>query len=324
MSHPGEFGWISKYLAPLASKYSFGLQDDAALLQVPEGYDLVVTQDAIAENVHFLSGDPLDLVARKALRVNVSDMVAKGAKPFAYSMALGMPDSWEDAHMKHFTNGLAHDQNEYGLELTGGDTYRSVNGLSVSVTMFGVVEEGRYTSRLGASSADLLVVSGSIGSSAIGLKIAVGELTAPDDISEALIRSYQVPNPPVVLAETIARYATASMDISDGLIGDCAKLCEASGVSAQINRAKIPVTAHVERLAKGNPELWKDILTGGDDYQVFCTVAPQYLASFQDSALAVGVVTTVIGRLTEAEDEPVLLDMGGLEVSLDRDAYSHF
>ena len=324
MSRIGEFDWISKYLAPLASKDSFGLRDDAALLSVPTGCELVVTQDAIAETVHFLNSDPLETVAQKALRVNISDIVAKGAKPFAYSMALGMPDVWGEREMEQFANGLAKDQAEFGLTLTGGDTYRSPAGLCVSITMFGTVENGRYKSRLGARSGDILAVSGTIGNAAIGLKVATDQFSVAPEAHSFFVDCYRIPSPPVTLGPTIAEYATASMDISDGLLGDAAKLCRASGVTAQINRLDIPIDSQVRNLLNSDPELLRSVLTGGDDYQVLCTVSPENWEEFHQAASTADVQIRSIGQLTDAESEPVSLDMQGLEVSLGPDSYSHF
>ena len=189
MTRSGEFDWIATYLAPLAAKNSFGLRDDAALLDVPDGQSLIVTQDAIAEGIHFLPNDPLDLVARKALRVNISDIVAKGARPLAYSMALGVPDAWQDSDMRLFAEGLAADQAAYGLGLTGGDTFRSPERLSVSVTMFTLIGEKAYRSRLGAKPGDLIFVTGTIGNAAFGLQVATGKLVPSAQHHEFLLNA---------------------------------------------------------------------------------------------------------------------------------------
>jgi len=228
MSRSGEFDWISRYLAPLTGEHSFSLQDDAALLPVDSDKQLIVTQDAVLEGIHFLTDDPVDTIAQKALRVNVSDCLAKGANPLAYSLALGVPDRWTDADMACFAEGLAHDQKEFGIYLTGGDTYRSPERLCVSVTLFGEVEQGGYKSRLSAKAGDILAISGTLGNSSLGLLAATGQLKGSREATTTLVDHYRVPKLDGTIAPIIAEFATASMDISDGLLGDCKKLFTAS------------------------------------------------------------------------------------------------
>ncbi|MEE9314841.1 MAG: thiamine-phosphate kinase [Rhizobiaceae bacterium] len=324
MSREGEFEWIARYLAPLAGDGSFNLKDDAALLTVPDGMELVVTQDAILENIHFLPDDPVDTVAQKALRVNISDIVAKGAKPFAYTMALGVPDNWEDHEMLRFANGLEEDQKRYGLKLTGGDTYRSPDKLCIAITMFGAVSKGSYKSRLGAKTGDLLVVSGTIGDGAIGLKVATGKLQVAAGEADSHLSSYRLPNPPLRLAKAIAKFATSSMDISDGLLGDCRKLCEASGVSATIERSQIPLSTAVEKQIGLDPKLWSSVLGGGDDYQCLCTAAPQEWAAFQKAARADGIILTEIGKITGEGETSVSLTGSGVPLSQTVESFTHF
>ena len=323
MKRSGEFEWISRYLSPLAGENSFQLKDDAALLPVPDGSELVVTQDAVLENIHFLSDDPVDTVAQKALRVNVSDIIAKGAKPFAYSMALGVPDSWEDHEMLRFCKGLEADQQQYGLSLTGGDTYRSPERLCVSITMFGTVTKGQYKSRMGARAGDLLVVSGTIGDGAIGLKVATGELLVKAGEAKNHLSAYRLPNPPLPLAKAIANHATASMDISDGLLGDCRKLCEASNVSARIERSQIPLSGAVEKQIKADENLWDAVLAGGDDYQCLCTVSPEQWQAFQIAALDDGISVSEIGKITGDGASKIYLTNNGVSLSQTVESFTH-
>ncbi|MCJ8308179.1 MAG: thiamine-phosphate kinase [Hyphomicrobiales bacterium] len=324
MTRSGEFDWIATYLAPLAAKNSFGLKDDAALLDVPDGQSLIVTQDAIAEGIHFLPNDPLDLVARKALRVNISDVVAKGARPHAYSMALGVPDAWQDNDMQLFAEGLAADQAAYGLSLTGGDTFRSPERLSVSVTMFALIDEKAYRSRLGAKPGDLIFVTGTIGKAAFGLQVATGKLAPPAPHHDFLLNAYRLPDPPLAAAEIVAQFATASMDISDGLIGDCRKLCTASSVDAVLVRDRVPLSPAVAELLAQDDTCWKHVLTGGDDYQVLCAVDPADASAFQRKLGARGVRISHIGEIKASNNVGVALDINGVEVSIEEDSYTHF
>ena len=324
MTRSGEFHWISKYLAPLAGPGSYGLKDDAALLTVPDGKSVVVTQDAIASGVHFLPDDPLDRVARKALRVNISDIVAKGATPHSYSLALGVPDHFQDDDMEAFVSGLAQDQEMYGIHLSGGDTYRSPDRLSIAVTMFALVDQSHYKARSGANPGDAVFVTGTIGDAALGLKVATGELECRQGDRDVLLDAYQLPEPPVAVAAVIAEFATASMDVSDGLIGDCRKLCAASKVGAVIDRAKIPLSDATRDLVGDNPELWTDICTGGDDYQVLCTISADDVDAFKSACSKAGVRATQIGEINSAHSDFVALDIDGELVSIDKDSYAHF
>jgi len=324
VSRSGEFDWISQYLAPLAGPNSFALTDDAALLEVPKNQNIVVTQDAIAEGVHFLTDDRLDWVARKALRVNISDIVAKGGRPYAYSMALGVPDQWRDTDMQLFCQGLAEDQRIYDMTLTGGDTYRSPGGLTIAITMFGGVSNNRYKSRHGASAGDILIVSGCIGEAALGLQVATGALKCAEADQRQLLQAYHLPDPPLALAECVAKHATASMDISDGLMGDCRKLCTASSVAAVVDRNAIPLSAPAKRIIEQDEALWKAVLAGGDDYQVLATVAPADVDAFISLACEHDLVATQIGFIDGAESGAVALDIDGVRVSIDAESYSHF
>jgi len=324
MSRSGEFFWIETHLAPLAGKGAFALKDDAALLPEVKGKRTVITQDAIMQGVHFLPHDPLDTVAQKAIRTNISDIVAKGATPFAWSMSLGVPDHWEDLDMERFALGLAADQAAFGLTLTGGDTYRSPNGLCVSITLFGAIEEERYRSRSGASPGDNLYVSGTIGNAAVGLFVATGALqVAAKDAGEHLA-AYRVPQPPFGLQDPVAEYASASMDISDGLVGDCRKLCDASGVSASIDCDLIPLSTPVLRLLNSGERLWPTILGGGDDYQVLCTVAKERAEAFENAAAAAGHPVSRIGAVKEQSQQGVSITRAGVPIELDRESFSHF
>ena len=324
MTRSGEFDWISTYLAPLAADNSFGLIDDAALLDVPDGKSLIITQDAIAAGIHFLPDDPVDLIARKALRVNVSDIVAKGGRPNSYSLALGVPDTWRDADIALFAEGLATDQKQYELSLTGGDTYRSPDRLCVAVTMFSIIDRQAYKSRLGARAGDLIYVTGTIGDSAMGLKIVGGDLSVNSADQSFLSNACRLPDPPLTAADVVAQMATASMDISDGLMGDCRKLCAASKVGAVIHRDKVPVSDAVDRLLAHNEALWPSVLTGGDDYQILCTIVPDNATVFQQALAAQNVKITHIGAVKSSNIGAVILDIGGVEVSIGKDSYSHF
>ncbi len=332
MNRPGEFEWIARYLAPLTADGAFGLQDDAALLAFAKDKDLVITQDAIIETVHFFANETPDVVARKALRVNASDLIAKGAKPISYSMAVGIPESWSEASMSLFATGLARDQKELSVTLSGGDTFVSPNLLSVSVTMIGEIEPGQYVSRLGARAGDLICATGSVGDAAIGLWIKLGgDVDVPNVDSQWLIGRHQIPRPPINFQSVVREFATASMDISDGLLGDLAKLCQASDVSAIVQRDQVPISLAVRELLDRHAdnetiweEIWNRIVSGGDDYQVLFTIAPEDWSACQSAAGNRGHVVSVIGKVTDDNAHSVSLMHNGVQVSVEHMSYRHF
>ena len=325
MSRSGEFELIAKYLAPLAGPNSFDLKDDAALLKPREGFDWVITQDSIAETVHFFGDETPARIAQKALRVNVSDIIAKGGTPEHYSLALGVPERWGDEEFASFATGLTEDQTHYGLQLTGGDTYKSPDHLHVSVTMMGSVPAGKYVSRLGARAGDKILVSGTIGNSAAHHWVLKNQ---HHDISksqaEFFKQCYELPEPPFGLQSIVESFATASMDVSDGLLGDLQKMAAASQVSAHVERNKIPLLSQLASLIDRAPELWNSVLGGGDDYQTLFSVAPERVGACIKAAKAENITLSEIGEITGESDSIVSLTVDGVPVSQDATSYRHF
>jgi len=193
---PDEISLIAHYFAPLAGEGAFGLQDDAACLDPAPGKSWVMTQDAIAEGVHFGADDPPDQIAQKALRVNLSDLAAKGAKPRYFSLALGLADTWDEPWIAEFARGLAADCDAFDIALTGGDTFRSGGGFVISITAIGEVPRGEYVSRLGASPGDTLFVTGTIGDAYAGLLARQDKLVDIGRENRAFVEDrYLLPQP---------------------------------------------------------------------------------------------------------------------------------
>ncbi|MEM8750927.1 MAG: thiamine-phosphate kinase [Pseudomonadota bacterium] len=335
----GEFDIIARYFAPLAMDGAFGLRDDAAILDVAGQDRLVITQDSILEGIHFLASDPLASVAFKALAVNISDCTAKGATPFVYSISLGLPDRFEDKDIAALAEGLRAAQALFGAQLSGGDTYRSPERLAIGVTLIGKLVEGKYVSRLGARPGDIIAVTNTIGNAALGLLAATGEFeTQLDAETKALLlEAYRQPRPPFELAAVIAKFANASMDVSDGLLGDCEKLLAASGATGTITREQVPVHPLVTPLLEHNNKHWDAILSGGDDYQLLFTVTEKDWSAcckaVEEASLAAGLRephrVTAIGKVhgdtkPGEEGQSLFLTIEGVPQLVTKKSFSHF
>jgi thiamine-monophosphate kinase len=314
---------IARYFRPLATDPgAFDLTDDAAILK-PSGDDIVLTTDAIVEGVHFLSGDPPDTIARKALRVNLSDLAAKGATPAGFVLTLALREA-DDAWLTAFARGLDEDVTQFGCRLLGGDTVSTPGPLMISITAFGRVPPGKMVRRNGAKAGDRVMVSGTIGDAALGLGLLKGGAALGSDEREMLIGRYRVPQPRVALAQAVRDHASAAMDVSDGLAGDLAKLCAVSGVSAAIDAQSIPLSAPARTLLRSGATGIESILSGGDDYEILCTIPENRFEAFAQAASLAGVPVTSIGTVIAGPAVPRFIDGQGAEIVLPRLSYSHF
>lgn len=319
---------IARYFKPLATDAgAFGLVDDAAILS-SSGDDIVVTTDAVVEGVHYLATDPPDTIARKALRVNLSDLAAKGAAPAGFVLTLALR-SKEDAWLRPFADALGEDAQTFACPLLGGDTVSTPGPQMISITAFGRVPKGRMVGRTGAKPGDLILVTGTIGDAALGLDVLTGgaaatALASDPAAREALISRYRIPQPRNVLAQAVCDHATAAMDVSDGLAGDLTKLCAASGVSAVVNVASVPLSPAAAGLVARSAICVETLLAGGDDYEVLCTVPPAQSDALIAAGRAVGLNVTAIGTIVAGHERARFLDGQGEELALKRLSYSHF
>ncbi|MFK4506999.1 thiamine-phosphate kinase [Bradyrhizobium daqingense] len=319
---------IARYFKPLATDPgAFGLVDDAAILR-SSGEDIVITTDAVVEGVHYLASDPPDTIARKALRVNLSDLAAKGAVPAGFVLTLALR-SQDDGWLRPFADALGEDSKTFGCALLGGDTVSTPGPQMISITAFGRVPRGRMVGRTGARPGDRILVTGTIGDAALGLDVLTGggaaaALASDPAARDFLISRYHVPQPRSVLAQAVGDHATAGMDVSDGLAGDLTKLCAASGVSATVAVASVPLSAAAAGLIARKVVGVETLLAGGDDYEVLCTVAPAQSDALIAAGRAAGLAVTAIGTIIEGGAPPRFLDGQGQELILKRLSYSHF
>jgi thiamine-monophosphate kinase len=316
----GEFGRIARYLAPLAAGTpgALGLTDDAALIEVAPGERLVVTADAIVEGVHFLPEDPPDLVARKLLRCNLSDLAAMGATAWGYVMTMALPKRCDDAWVERFAQGLAADQAEFGIALLGGDSVSTPGPITLTVTAFGRLVAGTEIRRSGARPGDIVYVSGTIGDGALGLMAATGKLFGLDARDrDYLADRYRLPRPRLTLGRALSGVASAMMDISDGLVGDLEHIAEASGVAAVIEASRLPLSIAATTVLADAVEHVETVLTGGDDYELLFTAPPDAVLPQSPD-----VPITAIGRI-EAGAGVRVLDRDGGDLALTRRGFRH-
>lgn len=319
---PGEFELIERYFAPLAGEGGLGLRDDAANLVLPQDQTLVVTQDAIAEGVHFLPTDSPDLIARKALRVNLSDLAAKGAEPFSFSLALGLGETWDEDWIARFSEGLGEDCREYAVTLSGGDTFRTRAGFVISITALGMVPAGKFIARAGASGGDRLYVTGTIGDAALGLRVLQDRLDAGGEANAFLTRRYRIPQPRLGMREILRDCAAAAMDVSDGLVGDLEKLAGASGCSATIEAGRVPLSEAAGAVVAAESKSLETVLTGGDDYEILLAVNPSNVPGFERRAAGLGFPVTPIGTMGAGQGVTVI-DESGIDMELTSTGYNH-
>ncbi|WP_430398621.1 thiamine-phosphate kinase [Ferrovibrio sp.] len=316
----GEFELIEKYLAPLSAGLlgAFGLRDDAACLAVPAGQELVLTSDAFVSGIHFLDSDGPERIARKLLRVNLSDLAAKGAKPYAYQLSLGLPGSPEEGWIAAFTAGLAADQAAFGIQLSGGDTVRSPGGLVLSITALGLVPAGGMIRRNGARAGDALFVTGSIGDAWLGLEAKLGRLALTGAAARHCDQRLHLPEPRLGFGRGLRGLANAAMDVSDGLLQDAGHLSRTAGLGAVIDTAAVPLSEPVRAFPDLVPRLLPKLLAGGDDYEILFAAPPEMASAIQALGEATATPVTRIGAivpepglwLQDAAGQRLLLNQG--------------
>jgi thiamine-monophosphate kinase len=328
--HLGEFEIIARYFAPLATESAaLALRDDAAVLVVAEGYELIATCDTLVEGVHFLPGDPPDSIGYKALAVNLSDLAAKGARGHVYLLALAVRRDTKPSWFESFAAGLRELQQETGISLVGGDTTASPGPLTITITALGLVRHGHAVLRHGAKTGDRLFVSGTIGDAALGLRLLKDPALArawdvSDQDAAFLIDRYRRPKPRTELVIPVRNFAQSAIDVSDGLVGDIEKLAQISHVGAVIEANNVPFSPAARKALARNPELLAELLTAGDDYEIVAAVPDASVTAFTAEAKDKGVPVTAIGRISGSGGAVSVLGPDGQALPLDRTGYAHF
>jgi len=327
---PGEFEIIARYFAPLATDTgALGLKDDAAVLMVSEGHELVVTCDTIVEGVHFLKDDPPDSVGHKALAVNLSDLTAKGSRGFAYLLSLALPAEVSEHWLEGFADGLRQVQEQTGISLVGGDTTALLGPMTITITALGLVPQEQAVMRLGAKPGDRLYVSGTIGDACLGLRLlrepvlAEGWGLSDEDVA-FLVNAYRRPGPSNDLAILVRNFAQAAIDVSDGLVGDIDKLCQVSHVGARIETAHVPFSSAAAKALQLERDLLPDLITAGDDYGVVVAISEKSAPDFESEAESKGAAFAFVGDLVPPEEGITAIDAQGRPIPLKHKGFSHF
>jgi thiamine-monophosphate kinase len=331
VSQPGEFELIARYFAPLARAFpgAYGLLDDAAVIRPASQNELVVKSDTIVGGVDFLPDDPANLVARKGLRVNLSDLAAKGAVPCAYLLDLVLPNWVDEPWIRAFAAGLDQDQAEYGVHLIGGDMSSTSGPITIAITAFGEAPIGRIIRRGGAKADDTVFITGTIGDAALGLAVLRGALHALDATSASyLVDRYRLPGPRVALGPQLIGVATASLDVSDGLVADLRHLCEVSQLAAIVEARSVPLSPAARAAIACDPQHLTTALTGGDDYEILFTAPSSASVRIAELSRSFGVPIAPIGRMTvlSATDQPrvAVLDDLGRPLDFASEGWTHF
>ncbi len=313
----GEFDIIKRYFAPLAGPEGLYLKDDAACYRPRHGYDLIISKDMLVSSVHFFKNDRPSLIAQKLLAVNLSDIAAKGAFPVGYFLGLALTSSVDDAWLSDFSDGLQDGQNRYGFQLFGGDTTASNFDIVLSCTMIAAVPADGMVKRSGAAVGDEIMVTGTLGDSALGLQCLLGNIPKND----ILIDRYHRPQPRLSLADN--NFVSAATDISDGLLADLGHICAASNKGADIFHDALPLSNTARDILNKHPELCPSVYSGGDDYELVMTVSPSQKTRLIEKASQLNLVLTKIGEITDTNTVR-LLDETGNEIPVASLGYSHF
>jgi thiamine-monophosphate kinase len=322
----GEFALIARYFAPLSRGVpgAYDLTDDAAWIRAEPGLDWVVKTDAIVAGVHFLPDDPPDLVARKVLRVNLSDLASKGAIPRFYLLDAVLPKDIDESWIAGFAEGLGADQHEFDVKLIGGDTTSTPGALTLAVTALGQIASGCMLRRGTAQAGDDVYVSGTLGDAALGLLVLRGGLNRLSPAArDALISRYRLPQPRVSLGPALLGLARASMDVSDGLVADLGHICETSGLGAIVVEASVPLSPAAREALREHPALMSAVLTGGDDYEILFTLPPAGREKVAALAHRLNLPLTRIGAMQSGSGVKVMR-ADGSERALDSPGWQHF
>jgi thiamine-monophosphate kinase len=316
-----EFTLIDRYFRNCGVRRAdvrLGVGDDAALLDSPTGCDLVAAIDTLVDGVHFPRGCPAASVGHRVLAVNLSDLAAMGARPAWALLALTLPNV-DEVWLAEFAAGFSDLARAHDVALVGGDT--TSGPLCATVQILGHVPRSQALLRSGARPGDMVFVSGTPGDAAAGLAVEQGRLTASVDVGGYLRKRFLYPSPRMALGMCLRGFASACIDVSDGLLGDVCKLAAASGCGVELTYRDLPISeALVE--AVGDTRARELALTGGDDYELCFTVHPDNVPKLRHELPPERWGYSLIGRVRETDGAVVIDDGNVMEFS--HSGYDHF
>ena len=326
-----EFRLISEIFAPLAAGYpgSLSLRDDGAILTMQKGREVVVTSDTLVEGVHFLPEDPPNSVGIKTLAVNLSDLAAMGAEPHAYTLSAAWSSRISTSWIENFAAALKNLQERYHIHLIGGDTVATPGPLTLTITAFGLVHIGKSIQRKTANIGDNVYVTGNIGDSALGLQLATNQIDieVPSNSRAFFVNRYRQPVPRVEIGNSLYKFATSAVDISDGLVADIRHLAEHSDRKFIIHASRLPLSGAASELVKVHPEFMNIVLEGGDDYELAFTAPPKFHDEIINLSINSRTPITAIGNVMARETQPAGVEVRGdnnQKIKVASGGYRHF
>jgi len=284
----GEFAFIRSvqegcHFSP--KKLIKGIGDDCAVIGPYEDRVFLISTDLLVENIHFIPGKiQPEHLGEKAVAVNLSDIAAMGGTPLHLFMSLAIPPTTEVVFLHSLYRGIKAMCRRHGTNILGGDTSASPNGLMINITVMGEAQGDEVLFRQGAREGDKIYVTGTLGDSAAGLKLIKGELSAPPAVAFALKEAHNRPVPQLEAGRIIAqsRWASAMIDVSDGLLSDLGHICEASGVGGLLFKSNVPLSENLKAMAgAGNFDPYELAMKGGEDYQLLVTVPGENTGQFE-------------------------------------------
>jgi len=325
----GEFELIERYFKRPPQRAQVGVGDDCAIWMPTPGQALAISSDMLVEGRHFLSTVDPAALGHKALAVNLSDLAACGATPCAFTLALALPQA-DEAWLRGFAQGLWALADTHGCELIGGDTTRGP--LTIAITVWGELPPGQALLRSAAQVGDDIYISGMVGQARMALEVFRGQLHLPSDAFERARARMERPTPRVALGQALRGVAHAAIDLSDGLLGDLDHILKASGVGADIDTRWLLHASDGDTAWPAHcPDLaalpWAQTLacglTGGDDYELLFTAAPEHRAAVWAAAQASATPVSRVGRVTPAGLR--VLDPQGQAIDVSRlTSFDHF
>lgn len=301
-----EFEIIEKYFAPLSKD---GLKDDCATLSIPAGHELVITSDTLNEGVHFFAETSPANIARKALRVNLSDLASSAAKPLCYQLNIAFPEKPTPEWLQEFSEALKAENQKYDIFCSGGDTTSIKGALSISITALGLVPKDKAIKRQNAKEGNILIITGVCGDAALALNRKDTTF---------------LPTPRTGFEKLLQNHVNAAADISDGLLADSLNIARASGLGLEIDLDAIQFSQIVTEAIKSGEIPYETALKGGDDYELALAVSEQNIETFINELKANGLSPQKIGHFTTQSAGLTLKNLKDKKIDQNALGWAHF